>query len=709
MISIIVPVYNAEKYIETTIEMVQRQTFEDWELILVDDCSKDKSAELIRTCIRKAEGSQEGTDACGSGKIRLIEKPKNEGAAEARNTGIDAAKGRYIAFLDADDVWYPQKLEKQMAFMEKHDAAFVFSAYEFGDENAVPTGKAVHVPRLLHYKEALSRTVIFTSTVLLDTQKTGKELIHMPAIGSEDTATWWRILKAGFIAHGLDESLAIYRRPAQSLSSNKGAAVKRIWNLYRTVADLSAPAAAFYMFRWAWRASVRRLVADTIRNHAEAVKRFVVLELSLVGVLVQTAIFAWMWFGYYYPLVSSYRVSQEGFDYGTGLKLYFRGHLLVLAIYMAVLLCLTKMSGGTKTGYLKPGNIFASQTTSLVLANVISYFQISLMRNWLVPAEGMLAMTLLQIGFAGLWAFASDRIFRLVFPPIETLAIEGSQSIRPVLQAFQTREDRFQVMRTLHLEDNLEEIKEECLLWYGAVILGPMEEAKRRELLEFCYSHYIRVYLMPDVADILMQGTENMELFDTPLLELREYPISWEMRVLKRTADLVISGALLAALSPVLLCRALYGKAKYGKAIETKICATKSNAKFALHFFTVRKDGEDRGCREEAAWDDGSASCMKGRIAMLPALWDVFQGKMSLVGPEPFSEGRTKRLLEEDPRYFYRLRVKAGLTGYAQIYGKKTTSTEDRFKLDLIYIQHFSGLLDLKLLLLSIGAKRDRR
>ena len=94
---------------------------------------------------------------------------------------------------------------------------------------------------------------------------------------------------------------------------------------------------------------------------------------------------------------------------------------------------------------------------------------------------------------------------------------------------------------------------------------------------------------------------------------------------------------------------------------------------------------------------------------MLPALWDVFRGKMSLVGPEPFSEGRTKRLLEEDPRYFYRLRVKAGLTGYAQIYGKKTTSTEDRFKLDLIYIQHFSGLLDLKLLLLSIGAKRDRR
>ncbi|MBS6204433.1 MAG: glycosyltransferase [Firmicutes bacterium] len=705
MISIIVPVYNAEKYIETTIEMVCRQTYPDWELILVDDCSRDKSVEKIRECIRKMEMLESGNRTlrtlCGEEKIRLIQKPKNEGAAKARNTGIDAANGRYIAFLDADDVWYPQKLEKQMAFLEKHGAAFVFSAYEFGDENAVPTGKAVHVPRLLHYKEALSRTVIFTSTVLLDTQKTGKELIHMPAIGSEDTATWWNILKAGFVAHGLDESLAIYRRPAQSLSSDKGVAVKRIWNLYRTVAELSVPAAAFYLFRWAWRASIRRLVADTVRNHAEAVKRFVVLELSFFGILVQTAAFAWMWFGYYYPLVSSYRVSQEGFDYGTGLKLYFRGHLLVLAIYMVVLLCLTRMSGGTKTGYLKPGNIFASQTTSLVLTNVISYFQISLMRNWLLPADGMLAMTLMQTAFAGLWAFATDKIFRLVFPPIETLAIEGEKDIRPVLRAFETRGDRFQVLRTLHLKDNLEEIKEECLLWYGAVILGPMEEATRRELLEFCYSHYIRVYLMPDVADILMQGTEPMELFDMPLLELREYPISWEMRVLKRIADVVVSAALLLLFSPVILCRAVYGKLKYGRVMETQRCVTKSNKEFDLHFFATGMDGIQDSADENSCWD-------KSRISRLPMLWDVLRGKMSLVGPRPLSGKRMEELLEQDPRYFYRLRVRAGLTGYAQVYGKKTTAAEELFKLDLIYIQHFSGLLDLKLLLLAAGSKRNR-
>ena len=515
MISIVVPVYNAEKYIATTIEMVQRQTYTDWELILVDDCSKDHSVDVMKSCI-----------GANSDKIRLIQKEVNEGAAMARNTGIDAARGRYIAFLDADDIWYPGKLEKELAFLEKHDAAFVFSSYEFGDEDGVPTGKAVHVPKTLTYRQALSRTVIFTSTVLLDTQQTGKELIHMPKIGSEDTATWWKILKAGFTAYGLDESLAIYRRPPQSLSSNKGTAVKRIWNLYRTEAKMSVATAFIYMFFWAWRATVRRVVADTIRSHVESVKRFVTLELSLVGLIVQTLLFAHVWFQWYYPLISSFRFSQEGFAFGTGLKLYFRGHLLILAVYLVVLLFLSKIMGALKTGYLKPANIFASQMTALVITNIVIYFQLSLMRNWLIPGEIMAFLTVVQIVVAGIWSYLSNWIYLSVFPPIETLAIEGEESINSVVRAFDTRRDRFKIMRTLKLQDNnLEEIKEECLRWYGAVILGSMEESIRRELLEFCYSHYIRVYLSPDIPDILMQGTETMDLFDTPLLELKEYQL----------------------------------------------------------------------------------------------------------------------------------------------------------------------------------------
>lgn len=270
MISIVVPVYNAAKYIKETIESVKNQTYKDWELLLVDDCSKDDSAEVIREAIRSYENSgANDSDIEGKrskGRIRLIEKEQNEGAAKARNTGIMEAQGRYIAFLDADDIWYPEKLQNELDFMQLHDAAFVYSSYKFGDEDAVPTGKVARVPRHLTYKKALSRTIIFTSTVLLDTKKIDRDLILMPDIASEDTATWWRILQTGVTAYGLDEALVIYRRPANSLSSNKGKAVKRIWGLYREIAGLNVPASVFHMFGWAFYATMRRIVNDDFRN-----------------------------------------------------------------------------------------------------------------------------------------------------------------------------------------------------------------------------------------------------------------------------------------------------------------------------------------------------------------------------------------------------------------------------------------------------------
>lgn len=248
LVSIIVPVYNAGKYIEETISMVRAQTYPCWELILVDDCSEDDSCERIEKCI-----------ADENEKIRLIRKSVNEGAARARNTGIDAAKGRYLAFLDADDVWKREKLERELAFMKEKEAAFVFSAYEFGNEQAETTGKIVRVPEKLGYRQALSRTVIFTTTVLFDTEKIKKELIYMPVVKSEDTATWWKILRAGYTAYGLDEVLAIYRRPAKSLSSNKLEAVRRIWNLYRREERLSFFYSVYNLFFWALRATLRRI------------------------------------------------------------------------------------------------------------------------------------------------------------------------------------------------------------------------------------------------------------------------------------------------------------------------------------------------------------------------------------------------------------------------------------------------------------------
>lgn len=291
LVSIIVPVYRAETYIAETIAMVQAQTWKNWELLLIEDHSPDNSAGVIRGILKKdashvpenalenGRGSRSTASEAGYGvsdkrkafgsaevfagedgqKVTLVCKEQNEGAARARNTGLDLAQGRYIAFLDADDVWYPDKLEKELRFMQDRQAGFVFTSYEFGDEQARPTGKVVRVPEELTYGKALSRTVIFTTTVLLDRQEIPEELMRMPVVESEDTATWWQILRNGYKAYGLNEVLAVYRRPAQSLSSNKLTAIRRIWKLYRRQEKLSVTASAYYFVMWAYRATVRRL------------------------------------------------------------------------------------------------------------------------------------------------------------------------------------------------------------------------------------------------------------------------------------------------------------------------------------------------------------------------------------------------------------------------------------------------------------------
>ncbi len=257
MVSIIVPVHNAEKYIRETVEAVKAQTYTDWELILVENGSGDRTKDVLREIASEAEGS--------GYNIRVIFS-ETTCAADARNEGLDAAKGRYIAYVDADDIWKPEKLERQMEDLRKRQETaksaipgFFFTGYEFGDEDAKGTGKIVRVPETLSYKEALANTTIFTSTVLADTEVIPKDLLRMPRIKSEDTATWWQILKTGALAYGLDENLVTYRRAGKTLSSNKLEALRRIWNLYRKIGKLNVFQSAYYFVGWAVRATKRRI------------------------------------------------------------------------------------------------------------------------------------------------------------------------------------------------------------------------------------------------------------------------------------------------------------------------------------------------------------------------------------------------------------------------------------------------------------------
>lgn len=244
LVSIVIPVYNAENCISDTIASIRSQDYTDWEIFLIDDGSTDRSLEIIKSI--ECENIHVLSSGGGS-------------AALARNKGIEAANGRYIAFLDADDLWDPNKLSKQLAFMEKHNAAFSFTGYEFADEYGVSVKKIVQVPKTISYKQALKNTTIFTSTVIFDLSRLKKEDIYMPDVKSEDTATWWKVLKSGVTGYGLNEGLTLYRRSSGTLSSNKIEALRRIWNLYRNVEGLSVPYSALCFVLWAIRAVIRRI------------------------------------------------------------------------------------------------------------------------------------------------------------------------------------------------------------------------------------------------------------------------------------------------------------------------------------------------------------------------------------------------------------------------------------------------------------------
>ncbi|MDR0948711.1 MAG: glycosyltransferase [Lachnospiraceae bacterium] len=248
-VSIIIPAYNAEKYLVQSLDSVRAQTYTDYEVLLVLDGCTDGSAQI-------AEQYQSNN---ANMKMRLFYTEHNIGAASARNLALSKATGRYIAYLDADDIWRKDKLTDELDFMHKENAAFVFTGYEFADEFGQGTGKVVKIPKLLTYRAALKNTTIFTSTVMFDTQKIPKALLEMPLIKSEDTALWWKVLRQGYRAHGLDENLTWYRRPQTSLSSNKLSAISRIWNLYRQAELLSVPRSCVYFCVWALRATLRRM------------------------------------------------------------------------------------------------------------------------------------------------------------------------------------------------------------------------------------------------------------------------------------------------------------------------------------------------------------------------------------------------------------------------------------------------------------------
>lgn len=218
-VSIIMPTFNSSEFVESAIDSVKEQTYKNWELVIVDDFSSDNTVQIINKIARN------------DNRIRLVKLMKNGGAANARNVAIKQSNGRFLAFLDSDDLWEPLKLEKQLAFMKEKDIAFSYTNYRMINENGEETGKHVKSPSVIEYNSLLKNTIIGCLTVMLDRQKI--ETISFPNVKPEDTALWLSILKKGYKAYCLHEEMAMYRLVKGSVSSNRIRAAKNLWFLLR--------------------------------------------------------------------------------------------------------------------------------------------------------------------------------------------------------------------------------------------------------------------------------------------------------------------------------------------------------------------------------------------------------------------------------------------------------------------------------------------
>ncbi|MBC2371019.1 glycosyltransferase family 2 protein [Listeria booriae] len=232
LVSVIMPTYNSSSVLEASIASIQKQGYQNWELLVVDDCSKDGTQEILRQLAKRDM------------RIRPFFQTENRGSGFARNEGLSKARGRFVAFLDSDDLWHPDKLEEQLVFMKTHGYGFTFTAYHVFEEQPTAIKRTVRVPRKINYQQLLKNTIIGCLTVMIDREKVGD--FRMPLLRArQDTATWLSILKEQDYAYGLTEPLAYYRVSATSLSSNKWRMLKKNWQMYRECEGLNIVYASY--------------------------------------------------------------------------------------------------------------------------------------------------------------------------------------------------------------------------------------------------------------------------------------------------------------------------------------------------------------------------------------------------------------------------------------------------------------------------------
>ena len=414
-----------------------------------------------------------------------------------------------------------------------------------------------------------------------------------------------------------------------------------------------------------------------------------IIKFSFLEILI----YWYVWIGYYNKIIE--------------FPFWRRGNWLMVALYAALLIFFLRTYGGFKIGYLKRGNLIRSQVLSLFFVNAITYIQISLLDKKFHSVKMILMMSIVQVIAVILWAYIFQWIYQKMFPPKRLLLIYGDRPAFHLMEKINSREDKYYLSGAIHISCGNDKIIETAKS-YDAVIIGDIPAHERNLLMKEFFNRSVRTYTVPKISDILIRTSSDLDIFDSPLLLSRNEGLQIEQKLVKRLMDIVFAGIGLVITSPFFLIIALCIKATdQGPVFYKQKRLTKDGKVFDIYKFrTMIQNAEKHtGARLASAEDDRILPVGKMlrriRLDELPQLWNILIGDMSLVGPRPERPELAEKIEETIPEFSYRLKVKAGLTGYAQVFGKYNTTSYDKLKLDLTYIQNYSVWLDLKLMLMT--------
>ena len=430
----------------------------------------------------------------------------------------------------------------------------------------------------------------------------------------------------------------------------------------------------------------------TIRT--DALKRLYILVTAFVMVTFETAMVIYCLNRYYNPQFRT--------------QLYFRGHVLMALIYIAMIVFVGRVFGGLLIGLRKSGEVIFSQFFTVLFSNAAFYVLMVLQAFKFPNVIPLIRITAIELIVAFLWIRFMGEGFVRIFKPVNTLLIYQNGSVEEFKERLEKKTDTLSVTDYISADEDFETVKKK-IDGFNTVMVWDISSSKRNRIFKYCYERSKRIYSVPNVTDIIFNGARPVHLFDTPLLLTDANPIQYEERVIKRTFDIVFSILLIILLSPLMLLTAVIIKlSDGGPVLYRQIRCTKNMKEFKiLKFRSMIVDAEKSGVPRLAAKKDPritpvGAVIRKLRIDELPQLFNVLKGEMSFVGPRPERPEFIKKYIEEIPEFVYRTKIRAGITGYAQLYGKYNTKPYDKLKFDLYYMEQYSLRLDVQLMLLTL-------